>query len=68
MDSHTFCRQRDSFGGGYLRGSDNIPANGKWGGFVHPFCFPAVASVGDAAIDEASVAGEWGRQIVAPFR
>ena len=60
MDSHTFCRQRDSFGGGYLRGYDNFPANENGGGFVHPLCFRTIASVGDATVCAQSIAIERG--------
>ena len=51
MDHHTLCYQRDTIGGGYLRGTYNVPANRHGGGYVHPFCYPATVALGDTTSD-----------------
>lgn len=61
MDNHTLCRQRNSIGGGYLRSSDNVPANGNGGGFVHPLCCYTASTMGDTAPNAQIVTRNRGR-------
>ena len=64
MDHHTVCRQRDTIGGGNLRGFNHVPANEHRGGSVHPFCYNTIAALGGTATDAKADKQSTGRKIV----